>query len=75
MRKPLCADAWGPRRLGALGAWAPEGLGKAFHPPSKISPYATTHSYVGASGPSSLLLRRPQPDFRVHHAFLAAKGL
>ena len=36
MRKPLCADAWGPRRLGALGAWAPEGLGKALHPPSNL---------------------------------------
>ena len=26
-------DAWGPRRLGALGAWAPGGLGKALLPP------------------------------------------
>ena len=42
-KRDLCArpyaqglDAWGPRRLGALGAWAPEGLGKALPPPSKL---------------------------------------
>ena len=44
MRKPLCADAWGPRRLGALGAWAPEGLGKALPPPSKLLLPTLLHS-------------------------------
>ena len=35
----LCASPYaqrGPRRLGALGAWAPEGLGKALHPPFNL---------------------------------------
>ena len=63
--------AWGPWGLGRRRAWAKPSLlhPTSFFPhssllPAKTSPYATTHSYVGASGPSSLpppssLLRSP----------------
>ena len=56
--------AWGPWRPWGLGrrrAWAKPSIlhPTSFFPhssllPAKRSPYATTHSYVGASGPSSL---------------------
>ena len=52
---------WGPWGLGRRRAWAKPSLlhPSSFFPhssilPAKTSPYATTHSYVGASGPSSL---------------------
>ena len=52
---------WGPWGLGRRRAWAKPSLlhPTSFFPhssllPAKRSPYATTHSYVGASGPSSL---------------------
>ena len=62
---------WGPWGLGRRRAWAKPSIlhPSSFFPhssllPAKTSPYATTHSYVGASGPSSLpppssLLRPP----------------
>ena len=53
--------AWGPWGLGRRRAWAKPSIlhPTSFFPhssllPAKRSPYATTHSYVGASGPSSL---------------------
>ena len=52
---------WGPWGLGRRRAWAKPSIlhPSSFFPhssllPAKTSPYATTHSYVGASGPSSL---------------------
>ena len=52
---------WGPWGLGRRRAWAKPSIlhPTSFFPhssllPAKTSPYATTHSYVGASGPSSL---------------------
>ena len=62
---------WGPWGLGRRRAWAKPSLlhPSSFFPhssllPAKTSPYATTHSYVGASGPSSFLLPPPSSFYQ-----------
>ena len=61
---------WGPWGLGRRRAWAkpsllhPTSFSPLLPPTTQNKPYAMTHSYVGASGPSSLpppssLLRPP----------------